>query len=506
MVTNKHAAEDITQAVFLALAQNAPRLKNHPVLSGWLHTTTRNLAAKTVRTDVRRQAREREAVAMNELLSADPDASWEELSPELDSALGQLCDSDRDAVLLRYFQKKSAQEMAGILSITPEAAQKRVHRAVERLRQIFAERGVRVAASGLVITISANAVQAAPLGLAATIAGATFAVSTASTATTSAAIKTIAMTTLQKTIVTASIALLAGAGLYEFRQSTRLRNQLQDLQRQQASVPDQMQQLIRERDEATNRMAVLLADNARLKSNPYRLNALKLRDENDRLRNDAAQANDPFVKQALGWKENERKLRKLFEEHPEQRVPELALLSDDQWLGIAERADLSTEAGIRKAASQVRHTAKNNFMPDLMSALSGYVKSNDGMLPTDLDQLQPFFKKPVDDAILQQYELTATGKYKGGFVVKDISVVDKDYDYWWEAGPNGYGPDSSPRDLAEIRAEAEILKPVLEAYSSANNNEQPNALSQLKPFISTPEQQAALDKLVKKGFTPGNAK
>src|SRR5207247_4228340 len=86
-----------------------------------------------------------------------------------DVALGELSDADRDALLLRYFEGKSAREMAQTLGVSDEAAQKRVSRAVERLREFFAKRGVTVGASGLVVVMSANAVQAAPVGLAITI-------------------------------------------------------------------------------------------------------------------------------------------------------------------------------------------------------------------------------------------------------------------------------------------------------------------------------------------------
>ena len=169
MVRDAHLAEDVTQSVFVALAQNAGQLTDRPVLSGWLHRTAQNLAANAVRSDVRRRAREQEAAAMNELLSTEPDAAWEHIAPHLDAALGELSEPDRDALLLRYFERKSAREMAQTLGISEEAAQKRVSRAVERLREFFAKRGVTVGASGLVVVISANAVQAAPVGLAATI-------------------------------------------------------------------------------------------------------------------------------------------------------------------------------------------------------------------------------------------------------------------------------------------------------------------------------------------------
>src|ERR1043165_4172622 len=117
MVCDSHLAEDVTQGVFMALAQNAPQLTHHPVLSGWLHRTTQNLAANTIRTNVRRQTREQEAVAMNELLSAEPDAHWELICLQLDAALGELNDPDRDAVLLRYFERKSARDIALTLGI-----------------------------------------------------------------------------------------------------------------------------------------------------------------------------------------------------------------------------------------------------------------------------------------------------------------------------------------------------------------------------------------------------
>src|SRR5256885_4067291 len=163
MVRDAHLAEDVTQNVFVALAQNARQLTNHAVLSGWLHRTTQNLAANAVRSNVRRRARVQEAAAMNEL--QEPDAVWEQIAPHLDTALGELSETDRDALLLRYFEDKSAHEIALTLGVSDDAAQKRVSRAVERLRELFAKRGLTVGASGLAVVISTNAVKAALAGL-----------------------------------------------------------------------------------------------------------------------------------------------------------------------------------------------------------------------------------------------------------------------------------------------------------------------------------------------------
>ena len=223
---------------------------------------------------------------MNILLSETPDASWQEVAPHLDAALGQLDDVDRDAVLLRYFEKKSAREMAAQLGISDDAAQKRVSRAVERLREFFAKRGVTVGASGLAVVISANAVQAAPVGLALTIS--TAAVLTGTTLATTATItatKAIAMTAFQKTIVTATIAVLAGAGIYEARQASQLRGQLQIVRAERA---EEIQKLQTSSNETMLQLAALREDNERLSRNTGEL--LRLRGEVGRLRKEQGES------------------------------------------------------------------------------------------------------------------------------------------------------------------------------------------------------------------------
>lgn len=171
-------------------------------------------------------------------------ADWKHIEPLLDEAVSALDETDRAAVLLRYFENKSLREVGATLGTSDDAAQKRVSRAVERLREFFAKRGITVGASGLVVVISTNAVQAAPVGLTAAISAAAVLTGTAvSTSTAIAVTKTIAMTTLQKALVTATVAVVAGVGIYEARQVSRLRDQVQTLQLQNDQLKTESESL-----------------------------------------------------------------------------------------------------------------------------------------------------------------------------------------------------------------------------------------------------------------------
>lgn len=81
-------------------------------------------------------------------------------------AFTALDETDRTAILLRFFENKSLREVGESLGTSDGTARKRVNRAVEHLREFSAKRGVTVG----VVLISANAVVTAPAGLSAAIA------------------------------------------------------------------------------------------------------------------------------------------------------------------------------------------------------------------------------------------------------------------------------------------------------------------------------------------------
>lgn len=265
-VRSPQLAEDVTQSVFADLARDARKLKSDTVLSAWLYAVARHTAIDAVRKESRRQLREQIAVEMNNMNATADD--WAQIAPLLDDAMAALNETDRTAILLRYFENKSLRDVGASLNISDDAAQKRVSRAVESLREFFTKQRLAVGAGALAALISANAVKAAPDTLAGIILRTTL-----STA------PTIGITMIQKILITGMTAAAVATGLYAFH----LQNQVKLLLQQDASQNNKIAQLQQQLNDATNQVEDLQEQNEQLQSGQEEL--LRLRGEVTRLRN-----------------------------------------------------------------------------------------------------------------------------------------------------------------------------------------------------------------------------
>ena len=209
-------AEEITQAVFIILARKAGKLRPDTILEGWLFETTRLTSLSFLRGERRRQFREQEAYMQSTLDESNAsDMTWNQLSPLLDEAMAALGKKDRDAVVLRFFKEKSVREVAAAMQASESAVQRRILRALEKLRKFFTKRGVSSTTAIIAGVISAHSVQAAPVALARSATAVALAKGAAASTSTltliQGALKLMAWTKA-KTAIVASAAAVVGIG------------------------------------------------------------------------------------------------------------------------------------------------------------------------------------------------------------------------------------------------------------------------------------------------------
>ncbi|HAV65643.1 MAG TPA: hypothetical protein DCY13_25120 [Verrucomicrobiales bacterium] len=270
-----HLAEDVTQTVFADLARKAPRLPADVILSAWLYRHTFFVASSMIRSEQRRRRREQESLAMNIAKeSADPD--WSALADHLDDAMNKLSETDRQALILRFFERLEFRVVGARIGVGEGAAQKRVSRAVDKLRQLFTRQGINISSTSLGGLLLAHAVAAAPTALANKTAAAVIAGSAAGTGFLFTLQQFLSMNLIKPLATTA---LLAGLSVPLFLQH----QSLAALSEENAGLAEQAAELDKLR-KANERLSGLAANQAELDAlRKDQLELARLRNDHTRL-------------------------------------------------------------------------------------------------------------------------------------------------------------------------------------------------------------------------------
>lgn len=462
-VQSSALAEEITQSVFIDLSKNAGKLKPSQPLAAWLYLVTRRTAIDVIRQESRRRSREQTASEIAAMTSHP--APWALVEPLLDEAMEALSETDRQALLLRYFASKSLREVGEFLGTSEDAAQKRISRALEQLRTVFVRRGIAVTAAGLAADLSAHAIVSVPAGLCASVS--TAALTTTVLAQTT---HTIAMTTLNKTLIAASL-VLAASLVYETNLLGTGQSQLGELKKDISERQRQTRQLTEERDNAA---ALLVKKREQLAA------------EQNRARE--ADATDSALEAWLG---RVTLLKERLAQMPEKNIAEMRFLTSSDWLTVTLDNKLQTEAKIRSALTELRRMAKAKpeISENLPSAMKAYSKYHDGRTATDVAQLRPYLNPLLADDILQRYELvpaTASAwpgipaRNVGKNILQERAAVDEDRDILIELYEDGTMFRIVNNNLGKAEVDAE------EAFKQAHHGQEPVNAMQVFPYIKMP--------------------
>jgi len=161
---NQADAEDAAQVCFLKLAEAAGRLK--APISGWLHTVAVRSSIDILRSETARKARER-SVSRRDVVTTE--ARWVDVEADVDAALESLPKRLRQPIVLYFLEGRTQEQVADALGVTRRTVGTRLNRGLELLRRRLKRAGIVAPAAALAAMLTANAAEAAPVTLTATL-------------------------------------------------------------------------------------------------------------------------------------------------------------------------------------------------------------------------------------------------------------------------------------------------------------------------------------------------
>jgi hypothetical protein len=311
---------------------------------------------------------------------------------------------------------------------------------------------VALSATGLGTLLTAEAVTAAPAGLAASISAAAV-TSVGASAGTAALLKLLTLTKLKVGVIGAVV--LAGivTPLVLCRQSgvRRVGQSTMTHLRSNTTSSSTLAPLTIIGNTAipskSDQVAANSAAERDLRRSILRAQGARLRDHT------AALLNDPANQKALNLSKVAL-LKAWLHEMPEKGIPEIQFCTDADWLDVVDWAALDDEIGARKALLGIRNLAKRRFEETVISAVNKYSEAHQQQLPANLADLNSFLEPLAAEILAERYELSTNAKEPNvspeDWVINEKSSVDNDYDALHHIGVYGITVQPTSHDSADV--------------------------------------------------------
>jgi RNA polymerase sigma factor (sigma-70 family) len=156
LLSDRHEAEDVAQAVFLVLWKKAKSLRNRSSVAPWLHRVARNVCRNAWRSNLTRKIKERNAMEAIQRESAE-DNQWNEIKDVLDEELDRLPAKYRLPLILFHLEGRQLDEIAELTNTNSSTIGTRLRRGREMLRHRIVRRGITIETAALIAAIGIHA-------------------------------------------------------------------------------------------------------------------------------------------------------------------------------------------------------------------------------------------------------------------------------------------------------------------------------------------------------------
>jgi RNA polymerase sigma-70 factor (ECF subfamily) len=134
VLTDHHLAEDAAQETFLRALKNLKKLKSKEKFGSWLAQICRNVAKDMAKKKLR-------GIDTEDVLPLTDGGNDEHENQAVKQAIGRLSLSDRELIVLRYYNSMSHEQMSSVLGLSKAAINNRLVRSRKKIAKHLQNNG-----------------------------------------------------------------------------------------------------------------------------------------------------------------------------------------------------------------------------------------------------------------------------------------------------------------------------------------------------------------------------